>query len=118
MPTGSCYFLHVFYIAGNQYQTESKRKKLLEDFFGPEESQWAKEAHEGLLEGSSTHQGASGGPSPPRWVLRTSGAPQTASLLYKYPNIPETLGGQGNIDLAAVEYRTTRSIVERSRQMS
>ena len=39
--------------------------QLLEDFFGPEESQWAKEAPEGLLEGSSTHQGAPGSPGAP-----------------------------------------------------
>ena len=45
----------------------------------------------GLLEGSSTHQGAPGGPGAPWWVVPTTGAPRTASLLYKYPNIPETL---------------------------
>ena len=56
--------------------------KPLEDFFGPEESQWAKEVPRGLLEGSSTHKGAPGGP----------GAPKTASFLYKYHNISETLG--------------------------
>ena len=28
----------------------------------------------------------------PRWVIPTSMASRTASLLYKYPNIPETLG--------------------------
>ena len=44
-------------------------------FFGPEENQWAKEAPEGLLEVTSTHQGAPGGPGAPRWVLPTSGAP-------------------------------------------
>ena len=38
------------------------------------------------------HQGAPGGPGAPWWVVPTSGAPRTASLLYKYPNIPETLG--------------------------
>ena len=49
--------------------------KLL-DFFGPEESQWAKEAPEGLLEGSSIHQGAPGGPDAPWGVVPTSGAPE------------------------------------------
>ena len=39
------------------------------NIFGPEESQWAKEAPEGLLEGSSTHQGTPGGPGAPKWVL-------------------------------------------------
>ena len=40
----------------------------------------------GCPEGGTTHQGA------PWWVVPTSGAPRTASLLYKYPNIPKTLG--------------------------
>ena len=31
-------------------------------------------------------------PGTPRWVVPTSGASRTDSLLYKYPNIPETLG--------------------------
>ena len=31
-------------------------------------------------------------PGTPRWVVPTSVASRTASLLYKYPNIPETLG--------------------------
>ena len=52
----------------------------------------ARKAPAGLLEGSSTHQGALGGPGALWWVVPTSGAPWTASLLYKYPNIPETLG--------------------------
>ena len=33
MPSASCCFLHVFYIAGNQYQTESKRSKTFCGFF-------------------------------------------------------------------------------------
>ena len=33
----------------------------------------------------ATHQGAPGGPGAPWWVVPTSGAPRTASLLYKYP---------------------------------
>ena len=66
--------------------------QLLEDFFGPEESQWAKKAPEGLLEGGGTQQGAPGGPGAPWGVVPTSGAPRTTSLLYKYPNIRETLG--------------------------
>src|SRR4051812_12645767 len=46
----------------------------------------------GCSEGSTTHQGAPGGPGAPWWVVPTSFASQTTSLLYKYPNIPETLG--------------------------
>ena len=45
----------------------------------------------GSLGEGTTHQGAPGGPGAPWWVVPTSGAPRTASLLYKYPNIPETL---------------------------
>ena len=60
--------------------------------YGPEERQWALVAPRGCPEGGTTHQGAPGGPGAPWWVVPTSGAPQTASLLYKYPNIPKTLG--------------------------
>ena len=45
----------------------------------------------GCSEGSTTHQGMPRGPGAPWWVVPTSGAPRTASLIYKYPNIPETL---------------------------
>ena len=61
-------------------------------FCGPEETQQALVAPRGIHEEGTTHQGAPGGPRALWWVVRTSGAPGTASLLYKYPNIPETLG--------------------------
>ena len=67
-----CCFLHVFYIAGNQYQTESKRSKTFWGFF------WARRHWVGL--------------GVPWWVVPTSGAPRTASLFYKYPKNPRTLG--------------------------
>ena len=51
MPSASCCFLLVFYIAGNQYQTESKCNETPGGFFGPEESQWAKEASGGAARG-------------------------------------------------------------------
>src|SRR6266511_527353 len=66
--------------------------KLYEIFYGPKDTQWAKATPRGCSEGSTTHQGAPGGPGAPWWVVPTSGLPRTASLLYKYPNIPETLG--------------------------
>ena len=72
--------------------------KLYGDFFGPEDIQWAKEVPEGSLEGGTTHEGVPGGPGAPWWVVPTSGASQTASLLYKYPNIPETLGESTKIN--------------------
>ena len=64
--------------------------KLHDDFYGPERRQWALVAPGGSLEEGTTHQGAPGGLGAPWWVVPTSGAPRTASLLYKYHNIPET----------------------------
>ena len=61
-------------------------------FYGPKGSRWALVAPGGSPEEGRTHQGAPGGPGAPWWVVPTSGAPRTTSLLYKYPNIPETLG--------------------------
>ena len=46
----------------------------------------------GFPEGGTTHKGAPGGPSAPRWVEPTSVASRTPSLPYKSPNIPKTLG--------------------------
>ena len=59
---------------------------------------WARAAPGGCPEGGITHQGAPGGLSMPRWVVPTSVASRTASLLYKYPNIPETLGESTKIN--------------------
>ena len=67
-------------------------------FSGPEDTCWAKKVPEGCSEGSITHQGMPGGPGAPRWVVPTLVASRTASLLYKYPNIPETLGESTKIN--------------------
>ena len=67
-------------------------------FYGPKRSRWALVAPGGCPEGGTTHQGAPGGPGAPWWVVPTSGAPRAASLLYKYPNIPETLGESTKIN--------------------
>ena len=61
-------------------------------FYGPEGRQWALVAPGKCPEGGTIHQGAPGGPGAPWWVVPTSGAPRTASSLYKYPNILETQG--------------------------
>ena len=45
----------------------------------------------GCPEGGTTHQARQEAHAP-WWVVPTLGAPWTASLLYKYPNISETLG--------------------------
>ena len=68
------------------------QQNILENFSRPEDIGWTKEVPQGCPEGGTTHQGVPGGPSAPWWVVPTSGAPRTASLLYKYPNIPKTLG--------------------------
>ena len=65
--------------------------KLFGDFFGPEESQWAKEALGRGPRWPRRHQGAPEAPGAPWWVVVASRLPSTASELYKYPNIPETL---------------------------
>ena len=78
-------------------------------FYGPKGRSWALVAPRGSPEEGTTHQGALGGPGAPWWVVPTSGAPRTASLLYKYPKNPRTLGSQQNIHPAAAESITTRS---------
>ena len=93
MSSASCCFLLVFYIAGNQYQTESKRTETFCGFSGPEGRSWAMVAL-----GGTNHQGVPGGPNALWWVVPTSGAPWTDSLLYKYPNSPKTLGESGKIN--------------------
>ena len=60
--------------------------------YGLEGRSWALVAPRGSPEEGTTHQGALGGPGAPWWVMPTSGAPRTASLLYKYPKNPQTLG--------------------------
>ena len=66
--------------------------KLPEIVYAPEGRYWALVAPGGSPEEGTTHQGAPGGPDAPWWVVPTSGSPWTDSLLYKYPNILETLG--------------------------
>ena len=93
MLSANCYFfacfLHRRKSILNGVQT---LRNFLWIFYGPKDTVWAQKVPEGCSKGSTTHQGAPRGPGAPRWVVPTSGAPQTASLLYKYPNIPETLG--------------------------
>ena len=72
--------------------------KLFVDFFGPEDIELAKKVPEGSSEGSTTHLGVHGGLGAPRWVVPTSATSRTASLLYKYPNISETLGESTKIN--------------------
>ena len=92
MPSASCYFpcfLHRRKSISNGVQMPQNFTKI---FYGPGGRHWVLVAPRGSLEEGTTHQGTPGGPSAPWWVVPTSGAPRTVSLLYKYPIIPETLG--------------------------
>ena len=51
------------------------QRNFTDIFYGPEDTQWANAAPGGCSEGSTTHQGAPGGPGAPWWVVATSGAP-------------------------------------------
>ena len=68
------------------------QQNFTEIFYGPKDTQWAKGAPGGCSEGSTTHQGTPGGLGAPWWVVPTSDAPRTASLLYKYLENTKTLG--------------------------
>ena len=74
------------------------QRDFLENFSRPEDTGWDKEVPEGCPEGRTPHLGAPGGPGAPWWVVPTSAASRTAFLLYKYPNIPETLGESTKIN--------------------
>ena len=67
------------------------QRNFTEIFYGPDRIYWALVAPGGSPEEGTTHQGAPGGPDVPWWVVPTSGAPRTASLLYKYPKNTRTL---------------------------
>jgi hypothetical protein len=83
--------------------------KLFGDFFGPEDIQWAKEVPERSPEGSTRHLGVPGGPGVPKWVVPTSVASRTASLLYKSPIFQKPYGSRRKTIPAAASSRTTRS---------
>ena len=91
VPSASCYFVHIFYITGNQYQTDSNATNLFVDFFWTKRHSVGQRSTRGELWGEQNPPSAPGGPGAPRWVVPTSVASRTACLLYKYPNIPETL---------------------------
>ena len=58
-----------------------------------------------MLVGPTTHQGALEAPGAPWWVVPTSVASRTASLLYKCPNIPETLGESTKINSSSRKFQ-------------
>jgi len=101
--SAKCCFLHGFYIAENQYQMESKCHETLQGFLWTRRHLMGQGCAWGVLQGEH---------NPPGCALVGCAhleCPRTASLLYKYPNIPETLGSRWKSIPAAAESRTTRS---------
>ena len=92
MPSASRCFLLIFYIAGNQYQTESKHRETFCGFLWTRRHPMGQSSTWGCPKGGTTHQGTPGGPGAPRWVVPTSMASRTPSSPHKIPNIPKPLG--------------------------
>ena len=76
--------MHVFYIAGNQYQTESIRSETFCGFFGPEDIQWAKEVPKKEPEVSIR-------PGTPWWVVLPSEHPSGTFLAHMVSSGPEKI---------------------------
>ena len=91
MSSADCCFLHVFYIAGNHYQMESKRSKTFCGSFWTKREPMGRISTLGLLRGEHNSRRALVG-------CAHLGCPRIASLLYKYPNILETLGESTKIN--------------------
>ena len=89
MPSASCCFLLVFYIAKNQYQTESKCSKTYWRFFWTRRHLLGQRSTRGGSKGSIIYQGTPRSPGAPRCFVPTSVASRTASLPYKLQNIPK-----------------------------
>ena len=98
MLSVSCYFLHVFYIAGNQYQMESKRSETPGGFFWGRRHPVCQGSTWGVARGEQHPTGRARRPRRALVGCAHLGCPRTVSLLYKYPNIPETLGESTKIN--------------------
>ena len=92
VPSASCCFLHVFYIAGNQYQTESKRNETPRRFFWTRRNVMGPGCAWGVPRGRHNPLGRARRPRRALVGCAHAGAPRSASLFHKYPNIPKTLG--------------------------
>ena len=73
-------------------------RNFTENFYGSEGTQRALFAPRGVPRGGHKPPGCARRPGAPWWVVPTLGAPRTTSLLYKYPNIPKTLGESTKIN--------------------
>ena len=85
-------FFPCFNMAENQYQTESKCHKTLQRFFMDQMEDIGPWLYPAESWGGDNPPGRATRPAAPWWIVPTLGAPRTTSLLYKYPNIPKTLG--------------------------
>ena len=93
MTNASCCFLLVFYIAGNQYQTESKHRETFCGLFMGQKTPGGPKQHlGGAPREAQPTRACLGRPGAPWWVVLTSVASRTPSLHYKFPNIPEPIG--------------------------
>ena len=99
-------FLHVSYIAGNQYQTESKRSGTFCGFFmNPKTSTGPKKHLGGALRGAQPTrarleaQAGPGGLCPP-WV-----PPEPPLYSINTPKIPETLGESTKINSSRCKFQ-------------
>jgi hypothetical protein len=91
-------FCLVFYLQKIHIKRSPNAAKLFGEFFGPEDIQRTEEVPERGPEVGSTHHGVPEAHGAPWWVMPSSETSCTASLLYKYPNIPETLGESTKIN--------------------
>ena len=93
MPKCQLLFLHVFYFAENQNQTESNRDETFWRFFLDQKTPNGPKKFRGSgPRRPQPSMSPQGGLPMPWWVVPSSGPLSTASDAYKFPNIPKTLG--------------------------
>ena len=105
VPSACCYFSMFFTTQKINIKWSPNVTKLYGEFLWSRRNIMGPSCTWGMLRGEHNPQGASGGPGAPWWVVPTTGAPRTTYLLYKYPNIPETLK-------ASTKYSSSRRRVQ------
>ena len=98
MPNASCCFLQVFLHRRKSIPNGVQTQWNFLWIFLDQKTSSGPEKHLGVLRGEHNPPGRAWGARHARWVVPTSGAPWTASLLYKYPNVPKTLGESTKIN--------------------
>ena len=84
----ACFLVHRISIPNGVQMPQN----FLEIFFWTKDTQGAKEVHERRPMGPTRHQGVPEAPGVPWWVVGPTRGFSTTSQLYKYSDIPETLG--------------------------